>query len=42
MEQLKSRHYADKYRASGQPIWLIGVELSRETRNVATFEVERA
>ena len=42
MDQLKSRHYADKYRASGQPIWLIGVEFSRETRNVATFEVERA
>ena len=42
MEQLKRRRYADKYRASGQPIWLVGVEFSREARNLAAFEVERA
>ena len=28
--------------APGQPIHLIGVEFSREARNVAAFEVERA
>ena len=27
---------------SGRPIWLVGVEFSRETRNLAAFEVERA
>ena len=42
MDQLKRRCYADKYRASGQPIWLIGVEFSREARNLAAFDVERA
>ena len=42
LAQLKSRRYADKYRASGQPIWLVGVEFSRESRNLAAFEVERA
>ena len=42
MEQLKRRRYADKYRASGEPIWLVGVEFSREARNLAAFEVERA
>ena len=42
MEQLKLRRYADKYRASGEPIWLVGVEFSREARNLAAFEVERA
>ena len=42
MDQLKRRCYADKYRASGQPIWLVGVEFSRESRNLAAFEVERA
>jgi len=42
MAQLKERHYADKYRSPGQPIHLIGVEFSRETRNVVAFEVERA
>ena len=42
MAQLKERRYADKYRASGTPIHLIAVEFSKEARNVATFEVERA
>ena len=42
MAQLKEKGYADKYRGLGQPIHLIGVEFSREARNVAAFEVERA
>ena len=29
---------ADKYRGSGQPIHLIGVEFSKETRHLAAFE----
>ena len=40
MAQLKQRCYADKYRHLGQPIHLIGVELNRETRNLASWEVE--
>ena len=42
MDQLKSRRYADKYRASGRSIWLVAVEFSNETRNLAAFEVEQA
>ena len=42
MTQLKERRYADKYRALGQPIYLIAVEFSKDTRNLAAFEVERA
>ena len=42
MAQLKARRYADKYRASGQPIHLVAVEFSRDARNVTAFEVERA
>ncbi|MDE2928383.1 MAG: AAA family ATPase [Acidobacteriota bacterium] len=42
MAQLKSKRYADKYRGSGQPIYLIAVEFSKESRNLAAFEVERA
>ena len=38
--QLRERGYADKYRHLGQPIHLVGVEFSRETRNVAAFTVE--
>ena len=39
LTQLRERRYADKYRATGEPIHLIGVEFSRETRNVTAFEV---
>ena len=41
MKQLQERRYADKYRALSQPIYLIGVEFSKDTRNVAAFDVER-
>ena len=40
LRQIKERGYADKYRACGQPIHLIGVEFSRERRTVVGFEVE--
>ena len=40
MAQLKERRYADKYRGTGEPIHLVAVEFSRETRNVVAFEVE--
>ena len=42
LAQLKERRYADKYRGLGQPIYLIGVEFSKDERNVAAFDVERA
>ena len=42
MAQLQERRYADKYRALGQPIYLIAVEFSKDERNVAAFDVERA
>ena len=32
-------YYVDKYRGRDEPIHLIGVEFSRETRNVTAFEV---
>ncbi len=40
LQQLKDRAYADKYRALGQPIHLIGVEFSKVQRSVVGFEVE--
>ena len=42
MAQLKAGGYADKYRSLGQPVHLIGVEFSRQDRNIAAFEVETA
>ncbi|MCY3847113.1 MAG: PD-(D/E)XK nuclease domain-containing protein, partial [Acidobacteria bacterium] len=42
MAQWKRRGYADKYRHLDQPIHLIAVEVDRETRNLASWEVERA
>jgi Predicted AAA-ATPase/PD-(D/E)XK nuclease superfamily len=40
LAQLQERGYAEKYRARGEPIHLIGVEFSRATRNVVGFEVK--
>ncbi len=40
LQQLKDRGYAEKYRALGQPIHLIGIEFSREERTLVGFEVE--
>ncbi|MDE2736271.1 MAG: ATP-binding protein [Gemmatimonadota bacterium] len=42
LAQLQERRYADKYRALGQPIYLIGVELSKDERNISAFDVEQA
>ena len=42
LAQLQERRYADKYRATGEPIHLIGVEFSRATRNLTAFEVADA
>ena len=38
LQQLKDRGYADKYRSLNQPIHLIGVEFSKESRSVVGFE----
>ena len=40
LRQLQERDYAAKYRGRGEPIYLVGVEFSRETRTLAAFEVE--
>ena len=42
MAQLKEKGYADKYRGLDQPIHLIGVEFSKDTRNITAFEVAGA
>ena len=42
LAQLREKGYADKYRALGEPIHLVGVEFSSERRNVTAFETERA
>ena len=39
LAQLQSRDYAAKYRHLGEPIHLIGVEFSRQSRNVTAFAV---
>ena len=39
LARLQSRDYAAKYRHLGQPIHLVGVEFSRQSRNVTAFAV---
>ena len=41
LQQIKDKAYADKFRTSEQPIYLIGVEFSKKTRNVVKVEVEK-
>ncbi len=40
MEQLLNKAYADKYMDRGEPVFLIGVEFSREKHELVGFEVE--
>ena len=40
LQQIKDKGYADKYRAGGEPIHLVGVEFSKLSRSVVGFEVE--
>ncbi|CAM3952765.1 ATP-binding protein [Vreelandella rituensis] len=40
LEQIKAKGYADKHRASGKPIHLIGVEFSSAKRQIVAFDVE--
>lgn len=42
LQQIKDKGYADKFIALKQPIHLIGVEFSKEGRNIVGFEVEQA
>lgn len=40
LQQIKDKGYADKYSALEQPIYLIGVEFSKDSRNIVNFAVE--
>ena len=42
LAQMREKGHADKYRRPGRPVRLIGVEFSREKRNIAAFAVEDA
>jgi hypothetical protein len=42
LQQIKARDYAAKYRGQGKVIHLIGVEFSREQRQIIAFECETA
>jgi hypothetical protein len=40
LQQIKDRGYADKYKNSGKALYMVGVEFSKETRNICAFDVE--
>ncbi|MEB3221911.1 MAG: PD-(D/E)XK nuclease domain-containing protein, partial [Candidatus Sericytochromatia bacterium] len=39
LAQLQAKGYAEKYREPGVTVTLVGIEFSREERNVVAFEV---
>jgi hypothetical protein len=41
MAQLKAKDYAAKYRSTGKPIFLIGIEFSKLERQIVSFEWQR-
>ena len=41
LQQIKDNGYADKFSGLGQPIYLIGVEFSKDNRNIVGFDVEQ-
>jgi len=40
LQQIKDRRYADKYLGTDTTIHLVGIELSRTTRNIVAFDTE--
>lgn len=42
IRQLRKKNYAKKYRRYGRPIHLVGVEFSKESKNVVVFQPELA
>ena len=40
LAQIQAKGYADKYRGRGEPVHLVGVEFSRDSRNIVGFETE--
>jgi len=41
LEQIKEKRYFEKYMGDGKQIFLIGIEFSKEQRNIASFEWEQ-
>lgn len=42
LAQLRERRYADKHRASGRAVHLIGVGIGAESRDIVAFKAEPA
>jgi hypothetical protein len=42
LAQIKEKRYFEKYLGGGKKIFLIGIEFSKEQRNIASFEWEQA
>ena len=41
LKQIKERRYYEKYMVKYQEIYLIGIEFSKEKKNIVSFEWER-
>ena len=41
LKQIKERRYHEKYMGKYQEIYLIGIEFSKEKKNIVSFEWER-
>ncbi len=41
LDQIKERKYYEKFIGNGREVYLIGVEFSKEDRNITRFEWEK-
>ncbi|NPA40284.1 MAG: hypothetical protein GXO57_07565, partial [Thermodesulfobacteria bacterium] len=41
LSQLKEKHYHEKYLSQCKEVYLIGIEFSKEKRNITNFEWEK-
>ena len=41
LKQIKDKRYYEKYRGKYQEVYLIGIEFSKEKKNIVSFEWER-
>ena len=41
LEQIKEKRYYEKYREKAEELILIGIEFSKEDRNICKFEWEK-
>ncbi|MGC8928896.1 MAG: hypothetical protein ACP5QK_13375 [Myxococcota bacterium] len=41
MEQIRDKRYYERYKGMGKDIYIVGIEFSKEERNIVKFDWEK-